>query len=961
LPQSILCLVIGQTVSHYRILERIGAGGMGVVYKAEDTKLRRTVALKFLPIDLTQDPDARERLRAEAQTASALDHPNICTIHEIDETPEGQVFVAMSFYDGETLKERIARGPLPVADAVRFATEAARAIAAAHEAGVVHRDFKPANIMITRRGELKLLDFGVAKLAGRTALTRTGTTFGTIAYMAPEHVTGQFVDQQTDVWAMGVVLYEMLTGKLPFDGEHEVAMINAIANKTPTPLRQLRADVPEAVERTVAHALQKRRDARYATAREMLADLEVLAAAATHSTAGAETTGTKPARPRRPIVWIAAAMVVIAVGAIGGWWLMKAARVRAARQSIPQILALIKEEKFSPAFRLMRAIEPVLAGDPEFERVHGLMSVPVSVRTNPAGADLYIKGYDEPDAEWIYLGRSPIDTRGSLGYFRWRIVKPGFAAQEGAREAGMADLQFTLSPDGSAPEGTVFVPDGSAAVAGAGAVPLGAFFIDKYEVTNRQFKAFVDAGGYTKVEYWREPFIVGGKPITRDEAMTRLKDATGRAGPAGWELSAYPKGMDDYPVTGVSWYEALAYAAWAGRELPTVFHWRRAAPGAIFSDILEFSNFSNKQAAPIGQYKGIGEFGTYDMAGNVREWCWNAIGNNRYILGGAWNEPNYMYQASDAVDPFDRAAINGFRTMKRAAGEAMADVLRRPVETVARDYSKVVPASDKEFEIYRRLYANDPTELKAVVESTDDSPEAWRVERVSFAAPYGGERIPAYLFLPRGVKPPYQTVVYFPHSGGTYLKSFEQSEMNYLGFVLQAGRALLFPMYKGTYERRLAQPPEGPVERRDLAIARIKDLQRAVDYVYTRSDLDHDRLAYFGVSLGARVGNISLAIEKRFKTAVLWSGGFSTSVTPNLPEIDDVNFAPRVTTPVLMLNGDQDFTFPPKTSQEPMFRLFGTPAPDKKYVVYPGGHVFPFARIIKDTLEWLDRYLGVPK
>lgn len=954
--------MIGQTVSHYRILERIGAGGMGIVYKAEDAKLRRTVALKFLPIDLTQDADARERLRAEAQTASALDHPNICTIHEIDETPEGQVFVAMSFYDGETLKERIARGPLPVWDAVRFATEAARAIAAAHEAGVIHRDFKPANIMLTKRGELKLLDFGVAKLAGRTALTRTGITFGTIAYMAPEHVTGQFVDQQTDVWAMGVVLHEMLTGKLPFDGEHEVAMINAIANKTPAPLRQLRADVPEAVERIVAHALQKRRDARYGTAREMLADLEALAPApATRSTAVGDTLATKPLQQRRPALRIGVAAIGIAAVAVGGWWIVKANRVRAARQSMPQILVMVKEEKFSQAFRLMRSIEPVLTGDPEFERMRTQMGVPASVRTTPDGADIYAKGYDEPDGEWIYLGRSPLEFRGSLGYFRWRVVKPGFAAFEGAREGGLADLLFPLSPVGSAPDGTVFVPDGSAAVAGAGAVPLGAFFIDKYEVTNRQFKAFVDAGGYAKAEYWREPFTVVGKPITRDEAMARLKDATGRAGPSGWELSAYPKGMDDYPVTGVSWYEALAYAAWAGRELPTVFHWRRAAPGGVFSNILEYSNFSNKQAAPIGQYQGIGEFGTYDMAGNVREWCWNAIGNNRYILGGAWNEPNYMYQSPDAVDPFDRAAINGFRTMKRAADEAIAEVLRRPVETVARDYSKVVPASDKEFGIYRRLYANDPTELKAVVESTDDSPEAWRVERVSFFASYGGERIPAYLFLPRGVKPPYQTVVYFPHSGGTYLKSFEQSEMNYLGFVLQAGRALLFPMYKGTYERRLMQLPEGPVERRDLAIARIKDLQRAVDYLYTRSDIDHDRLAYFGVSLGARLGNLSLAIEKRFKTAVLWSGGFSTSVTPNLPEIDEVNFAPRVTTPVLMLNGDQDFTFPPKTSQEPMFHLFGTPAPDKKYVVYPGGHVFPFARIIKDTLEWLDKYLGVPK
>ncbi len=212
--------MIGTTIGHFEIVAKLGEGGMGVVYKAEDTRLRRTVALKFLPVELTQDRDARERLRLEAQTASALDHPNICTIHEIDETPDGRVFIAMSYYDGQSLKQRIAEGPLPIADAIRLATETARALTAAHEAGVIHRDIKPANVMLTKRGDVKLVDFGVAKLSDRTELTRTGVTFGTIAYMAPEYVLGQAADPQTDVWALGVVLYEMLAGKRPFDGEH---------------------------------------------------------------------------------------------------------------------------------------------------------------------------------------------------------------------------------------------------------------------------------------------------------------------------------------------------------------------------------------------------------------------------------------------------------------------------------------------------------------------------------------------------------------------------------------------------------------------------------------------------------------------------------------------------------------------------------------------------------------------
>lgn len=507
----------------------------------------------------------------------------------------------------------------------------------------------------------------------------------------------------------------------------------------------------------------------------------------------------------------------------------------------------------------------------------------------------------------------------------------------------------------------VLVPDGTMPVAGAGPVPLQSFLIDRYEATNRQFKAFVDAGGYATREHWRQPFEKDGRPLTWEAGIGLLRDATGRPGPAAWELSMYPKGQDDMPVTGVSWYEAHAFAAWSGKEVPTVHHWRRAAPAGIYSTILDLSNFSNKQMAAVGAYQGIGEFGTYDMAGNVREWCWNAVGNRRYILGGAWNQPNYMYQNPDALDPFDRSSTNGIRLIKRTSDVPVAEALLRPMESVARDYSKVTPASDKDFDIYRRFYSYDATDLNVSVDAKDESPEAWRVERVTYAAAYGGERIIAYLFLPKKARPPYQTVVYFPHSGGENLRSFEQSEMNYLGFIVRGGRALLFPMYKGTYERRLERPPDGPNARRDLAIARIKDLQRSVDYVMSRSDLDRDRLAYFGVSLGARVGSISLAIEKRFKTAVLWSGGFRTSITPNPPEIDDVNFAPRVTTPVLMLNDRQDFTFPLETSQKPMFQLLGTPAAHKQHIVYEGGHVFPFARIIKDTLDWLDKYLGVPR
>ena len=952
--------MIGETVSHYRIVELLGAGGMGVVYRAEDVRLKRTVALKFLPIEATQDALARERLVNEAQTASALDHSNICTIHEIDETADGRVFLAMSYYEGETLKERIARGQLPVQEALQTAIDVGRAIAAAHDAGVIHRDIKPANIMLTRRGEVKLLDFGIAKLAGQTALTRTGVTIGTVAYMAPEQIAGIEADRQSDIWALGVVLYEMLAGRRPFDGEHEIAVISAIANATPAPLGAVRRDLPSGLEPVIQRALEKKRDARYASAHELLRDLKSL------RTTEAMTLRNVPAgsASRRRIFRVATLVVaaVLAVASVTGWMMVQRNRRTArARETLTRIAALQRAEKFDAAYRLFRIVESELPGDPELEKVRDAILFPMSVRTSPPGADLYIKGYAETNEGWLPFGRSPLEnTKGPMGYYRWRVVKPGFTTFEGGGPAGMGDAAFALAPEGTLPDRMVQIPGGTATILDVGPVPLDSFLIDRYEVTNREYKRFVDAGGYRTREFWTEPFVKDGREISWEEAIKELRDATGREGPATWELGAYPQGQDEFPVRGVSWYEASAYAKWAGKMLPTVHHWRLAAAIASpFSSVLELSNFSNKAPAAVGTYQGIGEFGTYDMAGNVKEWCRNAAREKRYILGGGWDEPNYRYREPDALVPFDRSAHNGFRCIKLTASKPMVAALDQPILSLVRDYSKETPVSDDVFRIYEGLFSYDHTDLKPVVESTDDSSEFWRTERITYAAAYGGERIVAYLFLPKNATPPYQTVVYFPHSGGEYLRSFQQSEMNYLDFIVKGRRALLFPMYKGTYERRLEQPPAGPNERRDLTIQRIKDLQRSVDYVTSRADLDHDRLAYFGVSLGGRLGAIALAVEKRFTAAVLWSGGFRSG--PTLSENDEINYAPRVRTPVLMLNGRDDFTFPIDTSQTPMFARLGTPAQDKKHLLYDGGHIFPFARIMKDTLEWLDRYLGPVK
>ena len=264
----------GTVVSHYKIFDKIGAGGMGVVYRAEDLKLKRPVALKFLPPNLTQDSKAKERFAREAQAASSLDHPNICTVHEIDESKDGQMFIAMAYYEGDTLRQIVKRGPLEVGRALDIAGQIAAGLKEAHDLGIVHRDVKSANVIITPKGQAKIMDFGLAKLAGDADITLVGTTVGTVAYMSPEQAAGREVDARADIWSLGVILYEMVSGKLPFPGDHGLTVINSILNSDPIPVESLRQDLPGEVREILAKALAKPIEARYQTAGEMLTDLK---------------------------------------------------------------------------------------------------------------------------------------------------------------------------------------------------------------------------------------------------------------------------------------------------------------------------------------------------------------------------------------------------------------------------------------------------------------------------------------------------------------------------------------------------------------------------------------------------------------------------------------------------------------------------------------------------------------
>ncbi len=336
-----MSLSVGDQVGRYEILEHLGGGGMGVVYKARDLRLKRTVALKFLPPEWSRDPGARERFMREARAASALDHPNICTVYEVDETEEGRLFIAMAFCEGETLKKRIERGPLPIGEAVILAIQIAEGLQRAHEEGIVHRDIKPANVIVTERGEVRIVDFGLAKLAGEFGLTQAGATVGTPQYMSPEQARGEDIGPATDIWSLGVVLFELAAGVVPFRGESSDAVINSIRHDPPPRLCDLRPDGPPMLERIVGQTLEKEPAKRYASIEGMINDLRSLEVALSEGSEKTEILRADSSTRRRLVVAVPiAGIALLAVVALLLWQVRTTPSPAPADEGLKRIVVL---------------------------------------------------------------------------------------------------------------------------------------------------------------------------------------------------------------------------------------------------------------------------------------------------------------------------------------------------------------------------------------------------------------------------------------------------------------------------------------------------------------------------------------------------------------------------------------------------------------------------------------------
>jgi serine/threonine protein kinase/formylglycine-generating enzyme required for sulfatase activity len=981
--------MVGQKILHYEITEKLGEGGMGVVFKAEDTKLKRKVALKFLPPHFSLDGETKERFMHEAQAASALDHNNICTIYEIGESEEGQMYMAMALYEGETLQDKIKNGPLSLEEATDIAMQIAEGLSKAHEKDIIHRDIKPANIMITPDGDAKILDFGLAKLSGRTKLTKEGTTLGTVAYMSPEQVQGKPVDKRTDIWSLGVILYEMLSGKSPFEADYEQAIMYAIVNEQQEPMDR---EIPKELQNIITDTLSKDTESRFQSVDQIIARLKKSKGTAEVSESTPETQSFAHLlkKPQIAVTASAAIFVLIIIALIPYYQLLKRQQ---ASELLPQIENLLKERNYFDAYQLALEAEQYLNDDSTLIRLLPRLADYLTINSTPEGAQVYLKRFSPEEGESFmrkeFAGLTPIQNlRVIRGGYKIFFEKEGYIPAErvfssdygieGKVRSPEVTIDVNLLEMDRMIKNMVIVPGGKYQLVGWDAptnaeVELNDYYIDKYEVSNNDFKKFIEAGGYSKEQYWKYPFIKDGKKISREEAIKQFKDRTGLPGPRNWINQEFPEGKGNFPVTNITWYEAVAYAEFVDKKLPTLFQWEKAARNGEYhiydmvmpwglktphENILYRANFEGHGTVAVDSFEfGISPFGCYNMAGNVKEWCMNEITGGFTTTGGSWEDPIYTFAHFGAYPGFYSSNDLGFRCV-RTSGEVTSEQgnLKINVEDKIPVYN---PVDEQTYKSFLTHFKYDKGLLDAKLIQSEKTAN-WTKEKVSFAG-LDNERIIAYLFLPTNAAKPYQCFNWVPHGGVMSGNQFvDEAALYAFEPQIKSGRAMFAIVPKGARERKRETgyewPEVGTVKYREKVIHYVTEFRLGLDYLATREDIDMERLVFIGTSWGsAGTGIVTAAVDQRYRSVIFIAGGIRAYEMKKLPEVNPINFTPYIKAPKLLLNGRYDEAFPLETVALPFYKLLREP---KQLSLVDAGHVPPLEKRVPIINKWLDDTLG---
>jgi serine/threonine protein kinase/formylglycine-generating enzyme required for sulfatase activity len=1038
----------GQKLGPYRIINRLGAGGMGEVYLAQDSRLGRKVALKMLPSVYTGDRDRVRRFTQEARAASALNHPNIITIFEIGQI-EGEHFIATEFVDGQTLRQRMNQGRMTVLESLDVIMQVASALAAAHEAGIIHRDIKPENVMLRRDGYVKVLDFGLAKLTERPATsidtsaatlgyvsTQPGMIMGTVAYMSPEQARGLEVDARTDIFSLGVMSYELLTGQRPFTGATSADVISAILNAEPLPINSSAPGLPASLEEIINNTLRKDREERYQTSRVLLDELKSLKrrlelqeelarandadlfatrmpttgvtavletvrepAAETAAGASAGTISTAEvllSEIKRHKLGVAIFLIALVI-AVGVWFYWRKANLNWAKAMVPRIEELQQSQQLFEAYDLAVEVRQYLPDDPALVRVMSIIADELSVITDPPGARVYLKRF-APDASGNFpqrqlFGTTPINHQQiARGSYILSIEKEGYAKIERSISGSVsraADLMMVSPPiriqeklleAAKAPDRMVFVPGGDYRLVSwerptEARVRLDDYFIDKYEVSNREYKEFINAGGYLKRDFWRHPFVKAGQQLGWEEAMREFTDRTGMPGPRSWSSQNFPEGKADHPVTDITWYEAAAYAAFRGKQLPTVFQWEKAARngaasfagltmpwGFLAGPLTHRANFKSSGTLPVDSMEfGMSPFGCFNMAGNVSEWCLNQRGDGFVASGGSWDDLFYLFGFHGAYPGFYSSNKLGFRCVKIAPGPASGTSYDQGAMRLSEgDIPSYTPVSEPDFKALLSHYRYEKTPLEAQVIESSETAE-WRREKIAYIGA-GGDRAFAYLYLPKNFPKPFQVIHFLPPGGverGVYtLPGIIEAS---LAPFIKSGRAVFGVSLKGYLERKwpdsYTAPSPASVEFLEQTLNWVTDLRRGLDYLETRGDVDADKIAYMGPSAGG-FKMILPAVDLRYRSILLTGASVRRDQTGWIAGANPINFVSRILAPKLMLHGRYDEASPYRTEGEPLYRLLREP---KRLLLFDGGHIPGDEILVPAVNNWFDETMGTAR
>jgi eukaryotic-like serine/threonine-protein kinase len=713
-------------------------------------------------------------------------------------------------------------------------------------------------------------------------------------------------------------------------------------------------------------------------------------------------------RPRRVVLVLGGVVaLIVALLVTAALWRKDVARREAAQARVlAQIVDLVQKDQYGRAFNLAMPLlreDPGLKDNPTFAETWRQIVLPMRPLVAEAGATVYFKAYDDTEGDWLKAGVTPLarTVDAPRGPLQIRLTKPGFrpglfvvanpgpSVENESPNRTMVNRQFSavrlpLAAEGALPDNMVLVPRTYVPVvlggwtpdrAGSYAREVPAFAIARHETTNAEFKQFVDAGGYDNPAYWQGlTFEEDGHALAWPEARKRFVDTTNRPGPAGWQLSTYPSGQAEFPVGGISWYEAVAYARFRGEELPTIHHWLRAAFApydehfGVAPAVAVSSRFNADGPDSALRPIGLGAWGTYQMSGNVREWVWNFASRNALALGGAWSDYASENHGTYTVPPMSRLPTHGVRLMRRLPGSEIPGDWLEPIHlSYERTTPLREPASDEAFEIIRSQFTRTRTKPVDVTVANVQQTPLWIAERVvlRFTAE---ERATLYIVRPKVHTAALQPIIYAPPQNCCTIKRDNDNILEQLRvaeFVANSGRALVLPVWSGSYERWQPEPLEPDALRdrqREYALAWNRDLGITIDYLQSRADIDASRAGFLGFSNGAVYNVGMLAVEPRIKAAVLLSGGISARAENIHPMLDLANYAPRIKVPVLMINGRFDHILPYERSQRRLFELLGTPADRKSHIVYEGGHfAYPPNSVARDTSNWFDRYLGAAR